>query len=204
MPISSRLRAVGREMLPALKAHQPRMLGANGTRPAAVLVPLWDRGDQVCMVFTKRTAYLPTHAGQISFPGGACDPQDRDTRQTALRETQEEIGVPTGEVEILACLDQMITITNYLVTPHLGLVGGGFEFEANPVEVERIIPVPLCRALDLSQFRQCHHWYQGSIIRQLALEHDGERIWGATARMVMNLIYSLGPAARQVIALSNA
>ncbi len=202
MSISARLTAVGEELHRGLAGYRPRVLGPEGTRPAAVLVPIWDRGDQVCMVFTKRTAYLPTHAGQISFPGGACEPEDRDTRATALRETHEEIGIPPASVRILGTLDQMITITDYLITPHLGLLGNGGKFTPNPVEVERMVIVPLYKALDMSSFRQCHHWYQGRILRQLALEHDGELIWGATARMLMNFIYSLGPAAKRAIELS--
>jgi hypothetical protein len=67
-----------------------------------------------------------------------------------------------------------------------------------------MVIVPLYKALEMAQFRQHHHWYQGRILRQLALEHDGELIWGATARMLMNLIYSLGPAARRAISLSGA
>ena len=184
----------------ALADREPARLEAPQARPAAVLMPLWDQGRGVQVVFTKRTEQLPTHAGQISFPGGARDPEDGDLEFTALRETCEEIGVCGRAVDVLARLDQVVTVTNYLVTPFIGLLAPGVEFSPNPVEVERLVIVPLAKVLDRASYRPTEVTWRGVSFEQEALNHNGDLIWGATARILLNLLDALGPAAREVAA----
>ena len=184
----------------ALAGREPARLDAPRARPAAVRMPLWDQGDQVQVGFTKRTEQLPTHAGQISFPGGARDPEDGDLEFTALRETCEEIGVCGQAVEVVARLDQGVTVTNYLVTPFIGLLAPGVEFAPNPLEVQRLVIVPLAKVLDRASYRPSLLTWQGMSFRQQALNHNGDLIWGATARILLNLLEALGPAAREVAA----
>ena len=186
----------------ALASHRPQRLEYPGSRPAAVLMPLWEQQGQVQVVFTKRNAALPHHPGQISFPGGAADPDDADLAQTALRETCEEIGVCQGLVEVVERLDQVLTITNFLVTPYLGLVDPRASFKPNPVEVERLVVVPLAKVLERDNYQPRAVNWEGVAMRQVALTHGQDVIWGATARMLMNLLDALGDSAKALAALA--
>jgi 8-oxo-dGTP pyrophosphatase MutT (NUDIX family) len=165
-------------------------------------MPLWEQDHRVQMVFTKRNADLPHHPGQISFPGGAEDPGDADLAETALRETCEEIGVCQGLVEVVGRLDQVLTITNFLVTPYLGLVDSRANFQPNPVEVERLVVVPLAKVLDRANYQPRSLQWQGMTMNQVALTHGQDIIWGATARMLLNLLDALGDSAPTLAALA--
>jgi 8-oxo-dGTP pyrophosphatase MutT (NUDIX family) len=202
--MSERLNQTAQTILDALKGYEPRKLHAPNSRRASVLVPLIDRGPEVEMLFTKRTSTLPHHAGQISFPGGASDPDDGAASFTALRETCEEIGVCDGLVQVVTRLDQVITVTDFLVTPYLGLVAENARFDPNPVEVERLLLVPLSKVLDEASWGPREVTWQGLTFNHEGLTHDGEVIWGATARMLRNLREALGEGARGVIAAGRA
>ncbi|MCA1988841.1 MAG: CoA pyrophosphatase [Desulfarculus sp.] len=194
--MSERLANTAQALAAALSGRQPRSLDSPDARPAAVLMPLWEDDGRVQVVFTKRTATLPHHAGQISFPGGMSDPEDPDPETTALRETCAEIGVCQGLVEVVARLDQLLTITNFLVTPFLGVIAPGAPFRPNPVEVERLVVVPLAKVLDPASYRPTEVRWQGMSLSQTALEHQGDIIWGATGRMLLNLLEILGDEGR--------
>ncbi len=194
--------AVSQALCAALEQHQPNRESLEQVRPAAVLMPLWDDGSQVQVVFTKRTEHLPSHAGQVSFPGGMKDPEDRDWRATALRETHEEVGVPPEQVELITRLDQVVTITGFLVTPYLGLVDPAARFDPNPVEVERLVLVPLARMLDRANYQTVDMMWEGMPLRQVALYQDGDMIWGATMRIMLNFLEAVGPARAEVAALA--
>lgn len=186
-------------LLRALQGYQPqRQELPPGFRRAAVLMPLHESADAVEMIFTKRTSDLAHHAGQISFPGGAVDEDDPSLAQAALRETCEEIGICGRGVEVVARLDQVVTISNFLVTPFLGSIKAPVEFQPNPEEVERLILVPLAMVLDGQAWAPVDIPWQGIRFKQLALTHRGDVIWGATARMLLNLRQALGERAKEV------
>ena len=185
----------------ALAQRPPRQLENPQARAAAVLMPLWEDQGQAQVVFTKRTEHLPTHAGQISFPGGASDPDDPDLAYTALRETCEEIGVCQEAARVVARLDQVVTVTNFLVTPFVGVLEPGVEFSLNPREVERLVVVPLAKVLDRGSYRPTQVQWQGMTFQQEALNHNGDLIWGATARILLNLLDRLGDSAPAVAAV---
>jgi len=199
---TQRQQAVGLALCQALERHKPGRERLDEVRPAAVLMPLWDDGERVQVVFTKRTETLPSHAGQVSFPGGMVDPEDPDLKTTALRETHEEVGVPPEEVELITRLDQVVTVTGFLVTPYLGLMDPAARFRPNPVEVERLVLVPLARLLDRSNYHTVDMFWEGMPLRQIALRQDQDIIWGATMRILLNFLEVVGPAARQVAALA--
>jgi len=155
-------------------------------RPAAVLVPVVRRNDALTVLFTRRTAHLHDHAGQISFPGGRTEPEDSSPRDTALRETAEEIGLAPGHVEILGHLADYTTVTGYRVTPVVGLVSSPFELTLDDFEVAEVFEVPLAFLLDPANHQRNLLLYEGRERHYYAMPYGPHYIWGATAGMLMN------------------
>lgn len=156
-------------------------------RNAAVLVPLIDHPDGIRVLLTLRTDGLPDHAGQVAFPGGRLDETDRDPVHTALREAEEEIGLPPGAVDIIGRLDDYITGTGYVVAPIVGFVAPGREYVPDPFEVDDVFEVPLGFFMDpANHTRETKRWKE--IERTFyAMHWNGRYIWGATAAMLVNL-----------------
>src|SRR5207249_6224816 len=130
-------------ILNAIAEYTPRHVEHSESSPAAILILVCDREGEPHVVFTERTTHVEHHKGQISFPGGACDDSDDCLETTALRETFEEIGVRPEDVRILGQLDDMVTISNFRVTPYVGTIHSEqeYEFVLNDHEVERIVQV---------------------------------------------------------------
>lgn len=163
-----------------------RLPGREGVaRPAAVLVPLINRKEGLTMLLTQRSADLPDHPGQISFPGGRVEPADASLAHAALRETTEEVGLPADRVAVLGELATYETVTGYHVTPIVGWVEPPFALRPDPVEVADVFEVPLAFLLDPAN-QQRHHRMLGTLRRDYWAIPYGERyIWGATAAMLM-------------------
>lgn len=161
-------------------------LEAEALKPAAVLVPVISRGSDLSVLFTRRTDHLYDHAGQISFPGGRAEPHEENAVQTALRETEEEIGLAAGRVEILGSLSEYVTVTGYRVTPVVGLVRPPLELKPDEFEVAEIFEVPLRFLLDPSNHQRNSVVHLGRQRHYYALPYEQYYIWGATAGMVMN------------------
>jgi 8-oxo-dGTP pyrophosphatase MutT (NUDIX family) len=165
-----------------------RLPGREGEpRSAAVLVPLVNRPDGLAVLFTERSADLPDHAGQISFPGGRVEPGDVDVDAAALRETEEEIGLRRERVTVLGRLADYETVTGYRVTPVVGWVEPPFSIVPDPVEVADVFEVPL--AFLLEPVNQKRHFRMLGEIRRdyVAIPFRERYIWGATAAMLMIL-----------------
>jgi 8-oxo-dGTP pyrophosphatase MutT (NUDIX family) len=156
-------------------------------RPASVLVPVIGRPDHPTILLTQRSADLPHHAGQVSFPGGRAEKTDVDAIDTALRETEEEIGLDRRHVEVIGRLDTYVTRTGFEVTPIVGLVRPPFEMKADPVEVAAIFEVQLSFILDRSNHERHSREWQNKIRHFYVLPHPERYIWGATAGMLVNL-----------------
>src|SRR2546422_4378074 len=137
-------------ILNAIAEYTPRHVEHSEASPAAVLILVCDREGEPHVVFTERTTHVEHHKGQISFPGGACDEADDCLETTALRETFEEIGVVPDHVHIVGQLDDMVTVSNFRVTPYVGLLRTEFEypFVLNDHEVARVVQVPLTFLMD--------------------------------------------------------
>jgi 8-oxo-dGTP pyrophosphatase MutT (NUDIX family) len=159
---------------------------ADEIRPAAVLVPVVRREGELTVLFTRRTAHLNDHAGQISFPGGRAEPGDSSAAETALRETAEEIGLAASRVEILGNLYQYLTVTGYRVTPVVGLVTPPLELQPDRFEVAEVFEVPLEFLLDPSNHQRNSVVHDGQRRRYFAVPYRQYYIWGATAGMLMN------------------
>ena len=165
-----------------------RLPGREGSAaPAAVLVPIVNRPAGLMLLLTQRSADLPDHAGQISFPGGRVEPGDASLAHAALREATEEIGLPAACVAILGQLAPYETVTGYSVTPVVGWVEPPFELKLDPIEVANVFEVPLAFLLDPLN-HQRHFRMFGDIRRDFWAIPYGERyIWGATAAMLLIL-----------------
>ncbi len=165
-----------------------RLPGREGAlTPAAVLVPLVNRADGLTVLLTQRSADLPDHAGQISFPGGRVEPGDADIDAAALRETEEEVGVPRERVTLLGRLSEYETVTGYRVTPVVGWIDPPFAMRPDPVEVADVFEVPLAFLLEPAN-QQRHFRMLGDLRRDYYAIPFGDRyIWGATAAMLLIL-----------------
>lgn len=154
--------------------------------PAAVLVPLVDRGA-ITVLLTQRTDHLGAHAGQISFPGGSIEPSDPDYVAAALRETEEEVGITADRVDVIGRLDDYITGTGFRVAPVVGVVRPPFEVKVDPFEVAEVFEVPLDFVLDPANHEQHARIVNGVERRYYVLPYEQRYIWGATAGMLINL-----------------
>ncbi len=161
--------------------------------PASVLIPLVLREAGLSMLLTQRTAHLTDHAGQISFPGGRAEEEDASAIETALRETEEEIGLARRHVEVIGTLPDYFTGTGYQVTPVVALVTPPFELNADENEVAEIFEVPLAFLMDgMNHQRMAIDLPEGAGRRTFyAMPYKHFFIWGATAGMLRNLFHFL-------------
>lgn len=157
-----------------------------GITPAAVLVPVVDRPDPG-VILTLRPETMRRHAGQVSFPGGRIDPEDDDAVAAALREAEEEIGLPHGEVEVIGTGDIYRTVTGFEVTPVVGIIPPDLTLTPHPGEVAAVFEAPLHYLLDPAHQQVRTAEWRGKMRTFYEIEWEGQRIWGATAAMIVNL-----------------
>jgi 8-oxo-dGTP pyrophosphatase MutT (NUDIX family) len=155
---------------------------------AAVLIPLLYREGEWHVLVTQRAQTVEHHKGQISFPGGACESEDADLLATALRETFEEVGVPPEAVEVLGALDDFPTITNFIVTPFVGIIPHPFTYRPNQHEVESIVEVPLSFLRDPAHLRVEQREYKGNVFDVYFWDYGLYTIWGATAQILKGFL----------------
>ena len=168
-----------------------RRQAAGKVTKAAVLIPLLLKEGGLSVLLTQRTNHLRDHAGQISFPGGRMDPEDRSPNETALRESQEEIGLDPERVEIIGHLPQYLTVSGYSVTPVVGLVKPQAEYVLDAFEVADVFEVPLDFLLNPAN-HQVRLWQSDQGGRRFySMPYENRFIWGATAGMLRNLYHLL-------------
>ena len=156
-------------------------------RPAAVLVPVVVRPEALSVLLTRRTDHLHHHPGQISFPGGRVEDSDVSSVMTALRETEEEIGLAPERIELLGELPEYLTGTGFRITPVVGLVHPPFELKLDTFEVAEAFEVPLSHFLDPANHQRHSKEYRGRMRQYYAMPYGGYFIWGATAGMLVSL-----------------
>jgi 8-oxo-dGTP pyrophosphatase MutT (NUDIX family) len=159
---------------------------------AAVLVPIVDRVSELTVLLTLRADGLARHPGQVAFPGGRIEPADADAADAALREAEEEIGLPRGHVEIIGSLPDHAVITGFRVTPVVGLVRPDFELRLDPIEVAGTFEAPLRHLLDPSNHARRHRRIGDEDVETFELPWGSFNIWGATAGMLLTLRETLG------------
>jgi 8-oxo-dGTP pyrophosphatase MutT (NUDIX family) len=171
----------------------------SGRRNAAVLIPLFEADGEVRVVLTKRPETMPSHQGEIAFPGGTIDPAvDASPFDAALREAHEEVGLDPTRVQVVAVLDRLDTVgSGFLINPFVGLITEPPELRSDPREVVRVFDVALSELLDDATYREEHWTFPASDagpLRELDVvffELDGETVWGATARILRNVLSGL-------------
>lgn len=164
---------------------------ARPLREAAVLIPIINRGDSASVVLTLRTEHLPTHAGQIAFPGGKVDPGDADATAAALREAHEEIGLEQHYVEPVGQLHPYVTGSGFRIIPVLGLVREGFSLRPEPGEVADIFEVPLQFLMSPGNHQKRSRTWDDKRRYFYAIPYEDRYIWGVTAGIVRSLYDTL-------------
>ncbi len=173
-----------------LAQGRPQVRAEWEARPAAVLVPLYEEGGEWHVVLTQRTHTVSSHQGQVAFPGGRIDAEDASPLAAALREAEEEIGLRPADVRVVGELDHLLTVTQWRITPVVGVIPWPYLFTPNPAELSAVFSVPLSFLGDpanlVTEMRQpllpgpaipVYHWY-----------YRGYDIWGASARILLNLL----------------
>ena len=155
---------------------------------AAVLVPLYKKGEDCHLLFTKRTDKVKYHKGEISFPGGVFDEEDSELEKTALREAFEEVGLKEKDVQIIGALDDIVTITGFIITPFVGLFPYPYPFKVSEIEIAELIEAPLSFFLK----GDC---YSEQVIFRMdreemvdVFQYENHIIWGATARILKQFL----------------
>jgi len=143
------------------------------------------------ILLTKRSLTVESHKGQVSFPGGFPEAEDRDLRDTALREAREEVGVTRDDIEVLGALPAVTTRGSVWIHPWIGLLDFPYPFRPNPEEVERLLLLPVARLIG-EGLRQVEVASEGRVFRGPGIDVDGELVWGATARVLLSLREMLG------------
>lgn len=178
----------------SLSKRERRKIENPSFSHAAVLVPIFMRDNTYYILFTKRTDQVKYHKGEISFPGGMANRKDFDLRRTALREAFEEIGLREEDVEILGILDDIVTITGFIVTPYVGHFPYPYPFKVSKFEIEEIIEVPIPYLFNKESFSEREIERMGRKELVYSYQYRNHIIWGATARILkqfLDLIFDL-------------
>jgi len=158
-----------------------------GLRPAGVLVPLRAVDGEVSVVLARRTERVPHHKGQVCFPGGSRDPGDRDLLATALRESEEELGIRSAEVNLLGAMEPVPTVTGFYIQPFVARIPDGTRFLMNEFEMAEVFDAPLSHFTDFSRYRTAETTFLGKPYMVYFLDYGRLTIWGATARILHDL-----------------
>jgi 8-oxo-dGTP pyrophosphatase MutT (NUDIX family) len=173
----------------ALANHKKNYIRCDARIQSAVLMPLFDKEGEYCMLFTQRSNKVAYHKGQISFPGGAHSEADSNLLDTALRESWEEIGLKPEDTTIVGELDDIPTTTSvFIISPFVGIIPYPYTFTPNPNEIVDIFEVPLSVLTNKDNFRQEYEILNGKPSAIYFYYYDGRTIWGATASIVKQFL----------------
>jgi len=181
------------QMRNTLSSRKRRVIEHPPFSHAAVLVPLFKKGGNCHLLFTKRSDQVKHHKGEISFPGGVVDEEDLELERTALREAFEEIGLREKDVQIIGVLDDIVTTTQFIVTPIVGFFLYPYPFKISEGEISELIEVPLTSLLDEEFFGEREIFRGGQREVIYAFQYERHVIWGATARILKQFLDLIHP-----------
>ncbi len=180
-----------------LAAHPKKTLDAPALTPAGVMVLVYAKNSEYCVLLNKRTDRVDDHKGEISFPGGRMDPEDDSLLATALRETAEEMGIHPQDIETLGELDDMPTTSRYRISPYVGTIPYPYDFAPSEAEVAAVLEAPLRHLMDAANHRDEIRISNGNIVNSPSYAYDGHIIFGATARVLTRFLELLETALDQ-------
>jgi len=173
------------------KTYKRKECDNKSLSPAGVLVPLFERNGELYVLFTQRTNEVEHHKGQVSFPGGIKTKEDKDIVETALRETEEEIGLPRNAITVLGILNDFPTLTGFCITPVVAFISSDSQFSISTTEVSQVFDVPLLFFLDYRNERTEQYKQSGKTTDVYFYYYEQYEIWGATAAVIRSFLHDL-------------
>lgn len=171
-----------------LAGHTKKVVPEESFIPAAVLIPLFFKNREPHVLLTLRTNNVASHKGQISFPGGTRENGDKSLLETALRETYEEVGIRPADVEVLGELDDLLAVTNFVVTPFVGVIPYPYDFIVSQQEIAELIEIPLSFFLDPRNVRSDKMVYREREVTVYFYDYGNYTVWGVTARILKGFL----------------
>ena len=172
----------------ALADRTVARIDGAGMTAAAVMVLLYPKDGEYCILLNKRSEQVEHHKGEISFPGGARDPEDRDSLETALRETEEEMGIKRGDITVLGEMDEVATRSGFRVQVFAGAIGSPYTFNPSAIEIAEVLEFPIPALLDPANRRTETRWEDGKPVTSYSYVHEEHVVFGATARILQRCI----------------
>jgi 8-oxo-dGTP pyrophosphatase MutT (NUDIX family) len=175
----------------ALGQRKIQEVDLKGLIPAAVMILLYQKEGEYCVLLNERSQQVEHHKGEMSFPGGARDPEDSDFLDTALRETEEEMGISREDVRILGRLDDIITRSNFAVKVYVGTIPYPYEFTPSEIEIAQVVEAPLSALLDKVNHRYETKWMNGGSITAVSYACGDHLVFGATAKILQQFLMTV-------------
>jgi len=185
---SDQLQSIKAQIKSCLSNYKKNKIIDDNTLPAGVIIPLFEKEGAIYVLLTLRTETVATHKGQISFPGGAWEPGDSSILDTALRETQEEVGIKPEDFEIIGELDDVVAVSDHLVTPFVGFFPYPYDFKVSDVEIAELVEIPLDFFLDDSNRRSGMREHRGKRVTIHYYDYNEHTVWGLTAHILKGFL----------------
>ena len=172
----------------ALAQRVVERVDGTGMIPAAVMILLYRKEGEYCILLNKRSEEVEHHKGEMSFPGGARDPEDLDLLETALRETEEEMGIKREDITVLGEMDEIVTRSNFQVSVFAGTIEYPYKFTPSAIEIAEVVEFPVAALIDPANRRVETRWIDGMPLTSYSYVHEEHVVFGATARILQSCI----------------